>query len=262
MFQFDLTGILNPLEKTAKAVSTYAKLHAPEGLIVAGIGGYITSLYLMYKKSPDMHEDIENQDWKQLAKDAAPVAGATVLSTVAVVGGMKEGSKRYAAMSAAYALADEALIDRKNAELTALGKKKVDQIDQSEAENAVANNPPTDAVISDTHTGTCLHYDTLLKHYFRADVSVVDKAIENLSKCMLQGEYGVTLSEFYEDIGDDVAISELSDDRLLGTIGWMTGYSVPEARRWTINFPEVEPVRVLKWEDIGIIGDYETFIRL
>ena len=268
---FDVTAFAEPIRQTTKGVITYIKAHAPEGAIIAGVTGYFASLYLMYKKSPDMHKDIEKQDWKQLAKDAAPVAISTTASTIAVFAGMKENSTRLAAVTALAESTSEALTDRKNAELIGLSEKKVKDIDRVEAENSVANNPPDLAYVTQIGNGTCLHYDMRFKKWFRADVNAVDRVLLDCVNAFpkLEGGYIISMADYYQDLGYLESISELEDNSIYRHIGWgmpverqYNDADVPDMTVYTISIPSLEPVRVIKWENLVFNDGYGNSIEI
>lgn len=268
---FDVTAFAEPIRQTTKGVITYIKAHAPEGAIIAGVTGYFASLYLMYKKSPDMHKDIEKQDWKQLAKDAAPVAISTTASTIAVFAGMKENSTRLAAVTALAESTSEALTDRKNAELIGLSEKKVKDIDTAQAENSVANNPPKLECVTQIGNGTCLHYDMRFKKWFRAEVDAVNRTLIdfiNSFDSLDEGEL-MPISDYYNDLGYFEAVDELNDNSIYGHIGWAkpidrrcTEDDKPDMATYTIAIPTLEPVRVIKWRNLVFNDGYGNSIEI
>lgn len=269
--RFDVTPFVTNVRNVSGSVAKAVSAHMPEIAAVTGTVGFLSALGIMYVKSPDIHKDIEEKDYKAAVKDAAPVVITAGLSTVAVIGGMKESQKRYAAMTAAYTLTDAALQERKNAELTALSKKKVDEIDQQEAENAVANNPPIMSQVTQIGVGTCLHYDKKLKRYFRADVEAVNKSLQNMRDAATEWDT-VTISDFYSNLGEQSIVRDIDDDSLYGRLGWLTpsdrdyvrvpDSNKPDADFYTIAFPSVEPVRVLDWRNLQYIVDDGYSVRI
>lgn len=276
--QYDVSSFVNPIKATASAAINYANAHRPEGLIISGLVGWFGSLAAMYVQSPKIHKDIEDGDLKQVAKDILPVAVPVLLSTAAQVKGVKESTDKYAAAYALGKAAEEALRERKDAEHTALNEKKVDAINQQEAENAVANNPPVLGQVTQIGFGTCLHYDKKLKRYFRADVDGVNKSLMHIRDAMAINNYGtVTLTDFYQDLGDAEAVHDIEDDSLYDRLGWsvseenvrerkngqIQSWELPDADFYTINFPSVEPVRVIDWKNLQFIVGYgEDSVRI
>lgn len=271
--KYDITPFINNMRGMSKSITKALCMHAPELAAVTGTVGFITSLGVMYVQAPKIQKDIEDKNWKQAAIDASPVALTATLSTVAVIGGMKESQKRYAAMTAAYTLTDAALIDRKNAELTSLSKKKVEEIDQKEAENAVANNPPVMEEVSQIGVGTCLHYDSMMKRYFRADVEAVNKSLQDIRTRAGKG-YTMTVGDFYTNLGANEVFQRVYiDDKLYEHLGWLmpeyrdtqceaSDSELPDADFQTITIPGVEPIRVLKWLNVQYIHDMSYSIRI
>lgn len=271
--KFDVTPFVNSVRGMTSSISKAMCMHAPELAAVTGTLGFITSLGVMYFQAPKIQKDIEEKNYKQAFVDASPVVLTASLSTVAVIGGMKESQKRYAAMTAAYTLTDAALIDRKNAELTALSKKKVEDIDNQEAENAVANNPPVMEQVEQIGVGTCLHYDALLKRYFRADCEAVNQSLKEIRTEANRG-YTKTIGDFYSNMGANEAFRRVYiDDKLYEHLGWLmpeyrenevevSDSELPDADFQTISIPGTEPIRVLKWRNVQYIHDTNYSIRI
>lgn len=268
--KFDVSNFVNPIKATATAAISYANAHRPEGLIIIGMVGWIGSLYAMYVQSPKIHKDIEDGDIKQVLKDSLPVAGSAVAAAGLQIRGVKEGVDKYAAAYAFGVAAEEALKERKNAEYTALDKKKVDQINYQEAENAVINNPPSDKIVQ-IGTGTCLHYDKMLKRYFRADCELVNKSLLRMHDAMPKYNC-VSISDFYKDLGEEELILGLEDDSLYERLGWwvpearekaeIEEWEYPDADFYTVGFP-AEPIRVISWKNLQFLVGYgEESIRL
>lgn len=276
--KYDVSAFVNPIKATATAAINYANAHRPEGLIISGLIGWFGSLAAMYVQSPKIHQDLDDGDLKQAAKDILPVAIPVALSTTAQIKGVKEATDKYAAAYAFGKAAEEALKERKNAELTSLNEKKVKDINQKEAENAVANNPPVMEQVSQIGFGTCLHYDKKLKRYFRADVDQVNKSLLHVHDAMVIKNYGtVTLTDFYRDLGDQDAVHDIEDDSLYDRLGWsvsedniserkngqIQSWELPDADFFTISFPSAEPVRVIDWKNLQFIVGYgEDSVRI
>ena len=269
--KFDVTPFVSSVKNMSGTITKALSMHAPEIAAVTGTAGFLTAIGMMYVQSPKIHKDIEEKNWKEAVKDSAPVAVTAGLSTVAVIGGMSISQKRYAAMTAAYTLTDAALTERKNAELTALSKKKVDEIGQQEAENAVANNPPVLNQVVQIGNGTCLHYDKKLKRYFRADVEAVNKSLQNIRDASSEWDT-VTISDFYSNLGEESIVRDINDDSLYGRLGWLNPSDrdyvrvpdscKPDAEFHTISFPSVEPIRVVDWRNLQYIIDDGYSVRI
>lgn len=272
--KYDVSAFVNPIKATATAAVNYANAHRPEGLIISGLIGWFGSLAAMYVQSPKIHKDLDDGDLKQAAKDILPVAIPVALSTTAQIKGVKEATDKYAAAYAFGKAAEEALRERKEAELTSLNEKKVTAINQQQAENAVVNNPPVMEQVVQIGVGTCLHYDKKLRRYFRADVEQVNKSLQHMRDGASPGSV-ITLADFYRDLGEQSIVADIEDDTLFDKLGW----SVPEAKDWKgrevedwekpdadftpIAFPSMDPVRVIDWRNLQFIPGYgEESIRI
>lgn len=269
--KYDITPFVNATKKVTNTMIKTLHTYAPEVAAVSGTIGFLSALGIMYVQSPKIHKDIDEKDWKSAIKHTAPVAITAAVATAAIATGTKTSRDRNTALLTAYALRDAAAQERLNAELTSLSKKKIEEIDQQEAENAVANNPPVINQVVQIGTGTCLHYDKKLKRYFRADVEAVNKSLQNIRDAVTEWDT-VTISDFYSNLGEESIVRDISDDSVYGHLGWLVpsdrdyvtipDSAKPDADFRTISFPSVEPIRVLTWRNLQYIVDEGYSIRI
>lgn len=173
-----------------------------------------------------------------------PAVGTAALTITAVILANRIGTRRAAAMAAAYSISERAFEEYRDKVVEKLGKNKEREVRDEVAQDRVNKNPVNTAEVIITGKGDVLFLDLYSNRYFTSTVEDVKKAMNDTNYEILNHTYA-SLNQFYDRVGldhvqfgEDVGwtSAELLDIRFSTT---MSKDSRPCA---TIDFT-VEPVR-------------------
>lgn len=213
------------------------KSNSPEILTALGIGGVVTTSYLVGKASFRAAKTIEQdarfdgdtmiiQDPKERAKEMVKLtwklyipAGISGVATIGcVVFANRSSGRRTAAAVAAYSLTERAFSEYKEKVVEQIGVNKEEKIKAEIAQQKVNNNPLGGREVKMVVGGNSLCFDLTSQRYFRSDYETL-KRVENEINFQLVHERYVGLSEFYVEIGltvtKDSILQGWSNDRLM-----------------------------------------------
>lgn len=229
-------------------IGPFVKKHNAEIYIGLGagllVGGAITAVFstpkAMMMVSEKEHEILENPDdarelgkgklanhplkmdltvpevigatWKVYLPSALMCAGGVALLILSGV----TSNKKIAALSAAYALSENALSEYKHKATEVFGKD-ADKIKDKILEDKVKENPPskvqTDIPVIDN--GGTLIYEPYSGQYFRSDIETVKKAVNVLNDQINHGEE-ITMNDLLDAIG-------LKGGKICDLFSWRSG---------------------------------------
>lgn len=192
--------------------------HSPEILMGIGIAGMVTTAVLAVKATPkalDLIAEAEDEKGEHLTKKetvevtwkcyiSAMVTG--VSSVACLIGSSKSSAKRYAALTAAYKVAETTISDYKDYKervIETIGEEKEKIIKEKVAEKKLKEKPASKSdVIITSSNAEQLFYDAISGRYFKSDINTIDAAVNKLNANMINDIYGCTsLNEFYAEIG-------------------------------------------------------------
>ena len=213
------------LSKVAKNMQHTLGKYSPQILTGIGVAGMITTVVLAVKATPKALELIEDKkeeldagkltvvDTVKVAwKPYIPAAITGVLSTVCIVGGNAVGTRRTAALAAAYKISETALHEYKDAIVETVGEEKAKEVKEKVAQNKLDKNPVVEKQIIVTNKGTFLCYDSLSGRYFQSDIETIRKAQNDINDYLFSEDYA-SLNMFYDFLG-------LEHTRLGAELGW------------------------------------------
>ena len=241
--------------------------HAPEIAGFLGISGFIAAIGITYKNAKDIHEGIEEKDYKKVAKKSLPVVALAGASTACVCYSMKENNKRLAAIATAYSLTDAAYSELKEQTRETLGDKRADLVEkdiQEKRVNQAMSNVNFDS-IEDTGKGQQIFCELLTGRVFRSDVNIVRRAINEVNSRFDAGRWDGITSVSLADIHDELGIERGKLDAL---IIWKVDPEdernssriqyVLDAMRWND-----EPISTIDYRGCGITDAYgDRFLRI
>ena len=185
----------------------------------------ITTVVLAVKATPKALELIEDKKEeldagkltvvdtvKTAWKPYVPAVVTGVLSTVCIIGGNAVGTRRTAALAAAYKISETALHEYKDAVVETIGEEKAKEVKEKVAQNKLDKNPVVEKQIIVTNKGTFLCYDSLSGRYFQSDIETIRKAQNDINDYLFSEDYA-SLNMFYDFLG-------LEHTRLGAELGW------------------------------------------
>jgi len=129
-----------------------------------------------------------------------PAVGTGVLTVVCIVGANRIGTRRAAAMAAAYSLSEKAFVEYKDKVIEKIGETKEQKVRDSIAQDQVNANPVSSREVIITGAGDVLCWDSITGRYFESNVEALRRAQNDINQQILSSNYA-TLHEFYELIG-------------------------------------------------------------
>lgn len=193
-----------------KNLSKKVEKNMPTILTVAGICGFWTSGYLVYKATPkyelvrkSLYETGEPEKIeivKSGLKVYAPAFITATLSTICLIGANSMSIHRHAALVAAYALSEANLKEFKETAEELTTSKQFEKIKDAVAAKKIENNPPSKQEIISTTGGNTLCYEVVSGRYFRSSVNAIKKA-ENEVNSILNTEGQASFNTFCTELG-------------------------------------------------------------
>ena len=224
------------LKKLVNNAIGFADSHQREILVGLEIAGIVTTAILCWKASPkcekvivkqkgkavvlDARDDLSEEQFKkakkeltvETVKELAPIVVPPVvmggLTIFCAIGGYNKSTQQIAALTAAYNLSKDALVEHSEKAKELFGEKKAGQINDEVKAAKVAANPPTSTIIN-TGNGQTLCYDPLSGRYFYSSPEQIRKAFNIINKRMMD-EYYISLNELYDETDlDDIDLGDM-----------------------------------------------------
>lgn len=172
-----------------------------------------------------------------------PPAAVGVLTVASIITASQIGTRRAAAMAAAYAVSEKAFTEYKEQVVKKFGEAKEQNVRDAVRQEQVNNNPVTDRQVI-IAGGNVLCYEPYTDRYFDSDMESLKKAMNDLNY-RINNNWYASLSEFYDLIG--LPKTAYSDE-----LGWNSdklleldfGHALASDGRpcLVINY-QVEPIR-------------------
>lgn len=216
----DIRRALNFVEK-------FAVDNSPTIFTMIGVTGTLATAYLTGKATfratqilneeqqrIDLHEQghpLDNREKLRLVWKQYIPAGAAILATTgAIVAANQIGSRRTAAIAAAYTITEHAFTEYRDKVADRLGHQKEQAIRDEIARDHILAHPPSNQIIVVGSGVIC--FDEMSGRYFTSDMETIRKAMNDVNYKINNHLYA-SLSDFYDLIGLEHTM--MSDD-----IGW------------------------------------------
>jgi hypothetical protein len=134
------------------------------------------------------------------------------MTVTAIILANRIGSRRTAAVAAAFSISEKTLSEYKEKVVERLGEKKAQEFRDSIAQDRINANPVGNQQVIVTGGGTVLCYDEYTGRYFYSDMETLKKAQNDTNYEIINSNYA-SLSDFYSRIG--LSRTASSDD-----VGW------------------------------------------
>lgn len=217
------------LSDIARRAGKLAADNSPLILTAVGVAGTITTAYLTGKTTIKAVDEIryaeygsignskhrsltDRQKFKLVWRLYVPPACSAAVTIAAIVLANQIGTRRAAAVAAAYALSEQAFAEYRDKVVEKIGENKERQVRDELAQDRVAKHPVGTTQVVVAAGGDVLCFETHTGRYFRSDIETLKKAQNDLNYRILNDDYA-SLTDFYELIG--LARTDISDE-----VGW------------------------------------------
>ena len=145
-------------------------------------------------------------------KNYIPAVGTGAITVVCIIFANRIGTRRAAAVAAAYTISEKAFAEYKDKVVERLGMPKEQKIRDDVAQDRVDQNPVSkhDIIVSDGKEVLC--YESFTGRYFKSDMETLKKGQNDLNYSILQDGYA-SLGDFYNKI--DLPTTSYSEE-----VGW------------------------------------------
>lgn len=198
------------LHEIAKRAAKLAVDNSSTILTAIGVTGVVTTAVLTgratFKASVLILEKEEETDNCLRPKEMAeltwklyvPAIGTGAVSIASIIYANRIGTRRAAAVAAAYTLSERAFAEYREKILEKVGEKKETEYRDELAQDRVRKNPPREVIIIEGNSVLC--YDAYTGRYFTSNVETLKKAQNDINYAVLNSYYA-SLTDFYEKIG-------------------------------------------------------------
>ena len=213
--------------------------HSPEILTGIGIAGMLTTIVLAVKATPKAEKlikehmdergyspevkpsDIPKKEIVMVAwKPYIPAVVTGTASVACLIGANSVNARRNAAIATAYKLSEAALSEYKDKVVEVIGEKKEKVVREKIAEDRLEKNPVNNAQIFMTEKGNTLFLEPISGQYFRSDIEIVKRTINELNENMLNSPFGyLSVNELFDELG--LEQTSTGDD-----LGWCVGKGI------------------------------------
>lgn len=222
-FNYKLEAHMKNPSELLRHGQVLAKRNSPAILTALGVTGVVTTAYLASKasfKAPAIleaakreksfyHTGEEENEFSLEPKEKflllwklyipAVVSGATTIGCVVMA--TRIGTRRTAAMAAAYTLSERAYSEYKDKVVETIGKTKSKKIEDEVAQNHLDDKPfSKQGVVIGSGDVPC--FDAYSGRYFACTMEGIKKAQNDVNYTMLHTGYA-SLNDFYEKLGQD-----------------------------------------------------------
>lgn len=239
--------------------------NAPTLLTAVGVVGTVTTAVLTGKATYKATLVLLDDEIERAKTDAAPIEPKEIVKMVwpvyipAVAVGTttigcilmsnRIGTRRAAAMAAAYSLSEKTFSEYRDKVVERLGAKDEQAVRDELAQQRADANPASEAKIYVTDTNEALFLEALSGRYFRSSVEKIRKAQNDINHEIVGGFYA-PLSKFYSKIG--LPNTSISDE-----LGW-NATDLLEVQFSAIITDDGQPAIEIMYE-VDPIRDYWRF---
>lgn len=212
-----------------KRVGKLAQDNSPAILTAVGVAGTLSTAFLTGRasfKAADLirygeYGSIGNtkhrsftpkEKFKLVWRFYVPAACSAGLTVAAIIFACQIGTRRAAAMAAAYTISEKAFAEYREKVVEKIGENKERQVRDELAQDRVAQNPPSSNQVLLAAGGNVLCHEAFTGRYFRCDIETLRQAQNTINYRVLNDSYA-SLTDFYNLIG--LPSTTMSDD-----LGW------------------------------------------
>jgi len=204
--------------------------NSPLLLTAVGVAGVVATAVLthraatksermLFNAQQDKHDKRTNEfdyiltrkeSFNVVWKNYIPPVLVGTLTVTSIVGANRIGSKRAAALAAAYTLSERSFEEYRAKVVEKIGENKARAVQDEIAQDRVRANPPGEVILVGTGDVRCC--DLMSMRYFQSSVEGLRKAANEVNFQILHNGYA-SLTDFYNEVG--LSATELSEE-----LGW------------------------------------------
>lgn len=201
----------------ARKVEKLAVDNSPSLLTGIGVVGTVATAYLTGKAAVKATQLIKieeaklavgsfdyTMDLQQKVKlvwtEFVPPVASCAVTIGAIIGANHIGSRRAAAVAAAYSLSEKAYAEYKERVIEKIGEKKEERIRDEIQQSRIDRNPASTTEVVITGSGEVMCYESLTGRYFMSSREIIQRAENEINKQILDSDYA-SLSDFFDKIG-------------------------------------------------------------
>ena len=218
------------INEFTRRAGTFAQDNSPAILTAIGVAGTVTTAFLTgrasYKSAELLRREDEEMPFSEETTEAfkqklkcvwrlyVPAAGTAMFTVAAIICASRIGTRRAAAMAAAYTLSEKAFHEYREKVVEKIGSNKEREVRDEIAQDRVRERPLGSREVVVAAGGDVLCFETHTGRYFRSDIETLKKAQNTLNYRVINDNYA-SLTDFYTLIG--LTKTDISDE-----LGWNT----------------------------------------
>lgn len=191
-----------------KQVEKFAVDNSPAILTGVGVAGTITTAVLTGRASIKAQRILDREvhpvDFVDKVKlvwtQFIPPVTVGAVTIACIIGANRIGTRRAAALAAAYSLSEKAFTEYKEKVVEKIGEKKEHVVRDELAQKRVDQDPLSNKEVVITGNGDVMFYDSLTGRYFKSNMEAVKRAENEINKLILD-DGDASLSMFYDKLG-------------------------------------------------------------
>jgi len=242
----------NLLQSTSK--------NAPNLLAVFSIGGVIITttlaidatkkaLWAMQSAEIDYYRRLSEDDetlmpeierYKAAIPFFIPTLVSAGLTITAIILGNRMNAERTAALATLYMLSEANLNKYQAKVVEVFGPKKEEKIQEELVQDKLLKNPVEQNIII-AGRGPHLCFDSLSGRYFKSDMEIIRKAVNDINEAIVSGDMYASLNDFYSEIG-------LEPTEMGQNMGWAIDKGLLEIKYMAKISTSNEPCIVLEYK--------------
>lgn len=212
--------------------------------LLTGKASYSSALEIESQRDSDHpYEFSTKQKVEMVWRNFIPPAVVGVVTITSIIMANQIGSRRAAALAAAFRISEELSGEYKNRVTEALGKQKEEKIRSELAHDRMAAKPEGGMIL--VAGSEVLFFDELSGRYFKGEVENVKKAVNEINY-QVNNYYAASLTEFYEKIG--LPATQFSDE-----VGWNSD-GLLEVQYTATLYEEGKPAIAISYDKVPIRG--------
>lgn len=196
------------LSRLTKQAEKFAIDNSPSLLSGLAVSGVVVTAILTGKASFKAAQILEAEKYEMDLREKVglvwkayiPAAGAGAVTVACVISANQIGSRRAAAVAAAYSISEKAFAEYREKVVEKIGEKKAQGIKDEIAQDRVNRNPISTREVIISGAGEVMCYDQYTDRYFKGSMEAIKKAQNDFNYRLINDGYG-SLTEFYDLLG-------------------------------------------------------------